>query len=118
MANSQDIAKKIKEQAKEKGVSVNKMLTDCKIGVNTVGRLAKGMNVSTENLAKIADYLGVSVDYLLDRDKEKIAPMNRDDLAEILRNMSDEDLNKMYDYAKYLHSEREKQALLQKGPQE
>lgn len=67
MLNSQNVAERIKEQAKLKGVSIKKLLEDCELGANTVGKMANGTDVFSQTLAKIADYLNVSVDYLLGR---------------------------------------------------
>jgi len=68
MENRQLVAERIKLEAKRHGVSVKHLLEECELGVNTVGKLAKGTDITSQNLAKIADYLDVSVDYLLGRD--------------------------------------------------
>lgn len=64
---SQDIANRIKSEAKKRGISINRLLGDCNLGVNTISKMAKGTDILTHNFAKIADYLGCSVDYLLGR---------------------------------------------------
>ena len=66
MYYSQDVAKKIKIQAKEKKDSVKQLLLDVVLGFNTKSNMKTSMP-RADNLAKIADYLGVSVDYLLGR---------------------------------------------------
>lgn len=60
------LQKKIKIQAKEKKVSVKQLLLDVGLGFNTMSNMKTSMP-RADNLAKIADYLGVSVDYLLGR---------------------------------------------------
>lgn len=70
MYNSQDIAKRIRQVAKEKNITLKNMLSDCELGINLISQLAKGHTISSTNLAKIADYLGVSVDYLIGRSDE------------------------------------------------
>lgn len=67
MYNSQSIANRIKSTAKSKGISLKTMLSDCELGINLISHLAKGQAVTYVNLAKIADYLNCSVDYLLGR---------------------------------------------------
>lgn len=67
MENRQLVAERIKLEAKRRGISVKHLLEECELGVNTVGKLAKGTDITSQNLAKIADYLEVSVDYLLGR---------------------------------------------------
>lgn len=68
MKNPQEIAKTIKEIAKDKKITVGKMLADCELGVNTLSSMqAGGFFPRLEAINKIADYLGVSVDFLLGR---------------------------------------------------
>lgn len=110
MANTQDIAERIKKQASKKGVPVSRMLEKCGVAVSTVGKMSRGKDVYTTTLATIATELDVSTDYLLGLGKKNIAPMNRGDLAELLDIMTDDELDKVYDYAKYLISERETEA--------
>ena len=67
MYDSKQIAARIKNRAKQQGKSVKEMLSDCHLGVNTVGNISRGGDILTLNFAKIADYLDCSVDYLLGR---------------------------------------------------
>ena len=43
------------------------MLSDLDLGINLISHLANGQNIAAINLARIADYLDCSVDYLLGR---------------------------------------------------
>lgn len=45
-------------------------MESCELGVNTVTKMANGTDIFSQNLTKIADYLNVSVDYLLGRTDE------------------------------------------------
>lgn len=67
MYNSQEIAHRIKLQAKCQGKSLGEVLTTCGLGKNTVSKISNGTDILTLNFAKIADYLDCSVDYLLGR---------------------------------------------------
>lgn len=67
MYNSQEIATRIKSTAKSKNVSLKTMLSDCNLGINTISQMSKGNDMLSKNLARIADYLDCSVDYLLGR---------------------------------------------------
>ena len=67
MYNSQEIAQKIKLTAKERKISVTQLLIDCNLGKNTIFKMGNGTDILSQNLAKIADYLEISVDYLLGR---------------------------------------------------
>lgn len=67
MYNNEEMAKRIKTRAKERKISLKVMLADLEMGINLISHLSKGQNISAINLAKIADYLDCSVDYLLGR---------------------------------------------------
>lgn len=66
MYNSNDVAEIIKATAKAKGVSVKQLLIDVGLGRNTMSHFKTSMP-KADNLARIADYLEVSTDYLLGR---------------------------------------------------
>lgn len=61
------IAIKIKQLVKEEGTTLKIMLKDLNLGTNLVYQLSYGSSITAINLAKIADYLDCSVDYLLGR---------------------------------------------------
>lgn len=80
MYNSDKIADRIRRVAKEKRIIISKMLSDCHLGQNTLNNFKTSMPKS-DNLAKIADYLDVSVDYLLGRtDVPAKEYINEDDI--------------------------------------
>lgn len=66
MYSSTNIAERIKELAKIRKVPVKKLLEDVGLGFNTMSNMKTSMP-KADNLAKIADYLNCSVDYLLGR---------------------------------------------------
>jgi len=63
---SSDVAQQIKLVAQTKNISVKKMLEDIGLGFNMITNMKNSMP-KADNLAKIADYLDCSVDYLLGR---------------------------------------------------
>lgn len=65
--NSAVIADNIKSLAKERQKSARNMLSEIGLGPNTISHMRQGRMPLAENLAKIADYLDCSVDYLLGR---------------------------------------------------
>ena len=67
MYDFKKIATRIKTKAKSKGISLKIMLSECELGISTVSQMAKGNDMLSKNLARIADYLDCSVDYLLGR---------------------------------------------------
>ena len=64
---TQEIAERIKNRAKSKDITLKCMLSACDLGINTISEFSKGKQLSCISLAKIADYLDCSVDYLLGR---------------------------------------------------
>lgn len=73
---TQDIAFRIKSTAKLKKVTMKQMLSKCELNINAVSEFSKGKNLSCISLAKIADYLDCSVDYLLGRTDEPSSTSN------------------------------------------
>lgn len=68
MYESSFIAERIKSYAKQNNRQIKTMLEECKLSKNTLSSmLSGGSTPKSENLAKIADYLDCSVDYLLGR---------------------------------------------------
>lgn len=63
---SENVANRIKNLAKIKKISVRQLLADVGLGFNTMANMKTSMP-KADNLAKIADYLDCSVDYLLGR---------------------------------------------------
>ncbi|MBR1444956.1 MAG: helix-turn-helix transcriptional regulator [Firmicutes bacterium] len=66
MYNSQEVAERIKQLAKTKNIPVKTLLQETDLGANTMSNMKTSMP-KADNLAKIADYLDCSVDYLLGR---------------------------------------------------
>lgn len=67
MYNTQEIVQRIKTQLKSQGMTTSTMLAELGMGVNTLSEFAKGKQLSSVSLARIADYLDVSLDDLLGR---------------------------------------------------
>lgn len=67
--NTNNVTDCIKGLLNKKHISASKMLIDLDLGVNALYQFEKGRVMSSFNLARIADYLDCSVDYLLGREK-------------------------------------------------
>lgn len=68
MYDPRAISDKIKMLAKEKKIPIKVLLEECGLSKNTLSSMQSGGSLpKSENLAKIADGLNVSVDYLLGR---------------------------------------------------
>ena len=65
--NSAEIAGRIKERAKLKKMTLKELLHECDLSINMVSRISSGTDIASLSLARIADQLDCSVDYLLGR---------------------------------------------------
>lgn len=67
MYNSQLVIERVQSEIKKMNVTQKTVLAECGLGADTLKRMTDKNGMSSFNLAKIADYLGCSVDYLLGR---------------------------------------------------
>ena len=67
MYTAQKTIERIQSLIKDKGLTQKLVLSECGISENTVKRMTDNKGISSFYLAKIADYLTCSVDYLLGR---------------------------------------------------
>lgn len=58
---------RIKQRCKDKKINMGSMLTECSLGTNAIRQINDTKGMASFSLAKIADYLDCSVDYLLGR---------------------------------------------------
>ena len=73
MYDTQEIAARIKQQAKIKKIAIKDLLSHCELSINAISEFSKGKQMSCISLARIADYIDCSVDYLLGRtDKPEV----------------------------------------------
>ena len=68
MYDTTKLAEAIKSKAKENSYAMAKLLSNCDLGKDTINTMARrGSWIQADSLAKIADELDCSVDYLLGR---------------------------------------------------
>lgn len=67
MYTSHNLVSNIKSRAKERDVLIRDMLMCCELNINALNQISDKKGLSSFALAKIADYLDCSVDYLLGR---------------------------------------------------
>ncbi|HIZ55147.1 MAG TPA: XRE family transcriptional regulator [Firmicutes bacterium] len=67
MYNAQKLVQRIKNRAKQKNVLIRDMLSACDLSINAISQISDKKGLSSFSLARIADYLDCSVDYLLGR---------------------------------------------------
>lgn len=65
--NPPDVVIRIKQISKFQKRQIKTMLADLGLGVNTLSHMNHGKAIAFDSLARIADYLDCSVDYLLGR---------------------------------------------------
>ena len=73
---SYEIAERIKKQANIKNINLQDVLKQCGLGKNAITHLYDNHMIKADSLAKIADVLNCSIDYL----------MGRTDIVEINKN--------------------------------
>lgn len=67
MYDSHETRNRIKTQCKVKRVSMDSVLRECELGANAIRQISDSKGMASYSLARIADYLDCSVDYLLGR---------------------------------------------------
>lgn len=67
MYTAQILSDRIKNTAKAKNVKLKDILVALELNINTISQITDKKGLSSFPLAKIADYLDCSVDYLLGR---------------------------------------------------
>lgn len=75
MYTAQNLANNIKQQAKEKDISLKDILDSCDLNVNSLSQMTDKKGLASFSLAKIADCLNCSTDYLLGRTSAPDQPM-------------------------------------------
>lgn len=78
MNTPQEISTLIKQLVSEKSFTMSKMLSDIGLGRNTISHLDNGSMLKADSLARIAEYLGVSSDYLLGNSPETVQVYDED----------------------------------------
>lgn len=67
MYNSQTTKDRIKSLCKQNKIRMEELLIECNLGVNAIRQISDEKGMASFSLAKIADRLSCSVDYLLGR---------------------------------------------------
>lgn len=73
MYESQLLAKQIKDYAEIKKITLKSLFERCGMGRNSMAHLKGGKALAHDSLAKIADELDCSVDYLLGRTEDPLS---------------------------------------------
>lgn len=95
------ILERLELLCKSKGVSRNKALIDSGAGEGLAGNLQKGSAPSVEKIQNLADYFGVTVDYILGNSTEdKNNPPTDEEIKFALFNGADGITDEMYEEVK------------------
>ena len=116
------IAENIKKTAKASNIQLKDMLLDLSLNKNTISNMYNGSMLKGDSLARIADYLDVSVDYLLGREPssetkkdgsaEALPPdtaltPSQKQLVEFAESLTEEEVKKVLSYIRFVLSERD-----------
>lgn len=82
MYDSSKVAETIKNRSRLLGVQLKDMLLELDLNKNMLSNMYNGSMPKADNLAKIAQYLDCSVEYLLGIDQKKPTPKDGDGLDE------------------------------------
>lgn len=99
------ISERIKKQAKINDITLKIMLSDLHMGANTITHMASGHSTSAINLAKIADYLGCSVDYLLGRSEIKNTEQSHEEIVRQFNALSPSNQETILKFMRFLKNE-------------
>lgn len=103
MYNAQCTKDRIKNICKVKKVNMEQMLVDCSLGVNAIRQINDTKGMASFSLAKIADYLDCSVDYLLGRGTNMMTPTEKQQkIAEEYAKLDDTEQKILYDMVEAL----------------
>ncbi len=73
MYDAQTTKDRIKSRCKQQKISIDVLLKACNLGINAINQINDAKGMASFSLARIADHLDCSVDYLLGRtDKPEV----------------------------------------------
>ena len=94
--------KNLKNYRNEKGITQIRLSIAAEVSQETISAYESGKAMpSAETLIKIADFLGVSVDYLLDRTDNPLININKDINSEMLNIYNQLDKEQKEDVLRY-----------------
>ncbi len=98
MYYSQALADRIKSLAKKKNIPYGKLLSDCGINTSSLNQMSDKKGLGSFSLAKIADQLDCSVDYLLCRTETVSLSQTAKSDLDFNKNNFEKDLINLYDF--------------------
>ena len=117
MLRAQEIAEIIEHESDKKGITIKQLLIDCKIKGPLVNNMKAGSMPSADKLLRIANYLDVSLDYLVtgedaQEEHKLIIPPELEGWKFASQRgveyLTQEEVNEVADFIKYVMSKRAK----------
>ncbi len=94
------IGRRIKQLAKDHGYKIAKIAMDTHLSESTVSRMNRGYSLSKENISIIAEYYGVSTDFILTGAEKANEEPTREFMIRTFIDLDTEDMKRLYDIAK------------------
>lgn len=96
----------IKQLCKDRGIAVTALEKELNFGRGSIGKL-RNSKASAERLQKIADYFGVSVDYLMTGEESQTGYYLNEDTARLAQEMyEDPDMRSLFDMKRKMPADR------------
>ena len=96
---------RLKEICASKGVKITVLIDDLGMSSGNLSSWKKGNTPRASTIDKIADYLGVSSDYLLGRSDDPVAQKNVQN-GYVIQGLSKEEFDEITSYLDYLCSKK------------
>ncbi len=123
MYKAQTVVERVQFLIKEQGLTQKDVLKNCDISENALNQMTDKKGISSFSLAKIADYLNCSVDYLLGRSKDKFnlkSPSselteNEQEIVRIFKDLTETQQGKIIARAQIMAEQNEAEFLRKEG---
>lgn len=110
MKTPSDIRDNILDLLKKRNITAHKMLVDCGYNTSLINDLKRGQMPSADKIAGIANYLGVSTDYIMGNHDGNAVTAEEDIVSELRRilngttgeKLSESDKNHLIQFAEML----------------
>lgn len=106
MYSSEILVERIKSVSKQKGFLLKDVLQANGLGVNALNQLSNKKGLSSLALAGIADYLDVSVDYLLGRTDDPYFGQQKNELIALINQLTPAEQDKVIAFYRLLKDEQ------------
>ena len=99
------LKERVQELCKQKGITIKFLEEELGLGKSSILKWDK-VSPKAENLIKVADYFGVSIDYLLDRSPLEEKQKAIDEATALYEQLSPEDKEKVKSFIQFMASQK------------